>query len=403
MIEATHTKKLLILGSTGSIGRSACNCAGRFRDRFSAVGLAAGSNVDLLIDQIKEFSPSAVYITDKKNAETVKDLFGDKIKVYNDDGGDGDALERMVEETDYDILLNALVGAVGFRPTVAALRRGKRVALANKESLVIGGEYIGTIIRDNNTAVGDGGSLIPNILPVDSEHSAILQCLQAGGGVNAVESIIVTASGGPFRNLPKESFAAITPEQALNHPTWSMGKKITIDSATLMNKGFEIIEARYLFSIPYDRIRVCVHPQSIIHSLVEFRDGAVMAQLGLPDMELPIQYALSWPERLPINEKRLNLSDVGKLDFFEPDAEKFPCLNICIEAGKTGGTTPAAINAANEVAVELFLNKKIAFTDIPKIIEEAMNGHKSIKADSVDVIMGVDRETRERVRGEYNV
>jgi len=355
--------------------------------------MAAGNNVDLLIEQIREFSPAAVYITSKDNANKIKDLFGDKIKVYcgNDDD---DGLDRLVNESDYDILLNALVGAVGFRPTVAALKRGKRVALANKESLVIGGDYIGTIIRDNH-------SIIPNILPVDSEHSAILQCLQAAGGTDTVESIIITASGGPFRNLSKESFATITPEQALNHPTWSMGRKITIDSATLMNKGFEIIEARHLFSQPYERLRVCVHPQSIIHSLVEFKDGAVMAQLGVPDMELPIQYALSWPQRLPINAKRLNLSDIGTLEFFEPDVDKFPCLNICIEAGKTGGTAPAVINAANEVAVELFLNKKIAFTDIPKIVEEALNEHTPLKADSVDVIMGVDKETRERVAGKY--
>jgi len=389
-----NNKKLLILGSTGSIGRSACNCVRRFRERFSVAGMAAGSNVNLLAEQIREFSPSSVYITDKKNADDVKALFGGKVNVYHGDDG----LERIVNETDYDILLNALVGAVGFKPTVAALNRGKRVALANKESLVIGGDCIRAVVNSSQKASTpiDETPLIPRVLPVDSEHSAILQCLQAGGGAEAAESIIVTASGGPFRNLPKDSFAAITPEQALNHPTWSMGKKITIDSATLMNKGFEVIEARHLFSLPYERLRVCVHPQSIIHSLVEFRDGAVIAQLGLPDMELPIQYALSWPERLPITGKRLNLSDIGTLDFFEPDMEKFPCLKLCVEAGKTGGTAPAAINAANEVAVELFLNKKIAFTDIAKIVGNALNEHKPVKADSVDVIMEVDKEVREK-------
>jgi len=389
-----NNKKLLILGSTGSIGRSACNCVRRFGERFSVAGMAAGSNVNLLAEQIKEFSPTSVYITDKKNADDVKALFGDKINVYH--GGDG--LERIVNETDYDILLNALVGAVGFKPTVAALKRGKRVALANKESLVIGGDCIRAVVNGSQKASTpiDETPLIPRLLPVDSEHSAILQCLQAGGGAEAAESIIITASGGPFRSLPKESFAAVTPEQALNHPTWSMGKKITIDSATLMNKGFEVIEARHLFSLPYERLRVCVHPQSIVHSLVEFRDGAVIAQLGLPDMELPIQYALSWPERFPITGKRLNLPDAGTLDFFEPDLDKFPCLRLCIEAGKTGGTAPAAINAANEAAVELFLNKKIAFTDIAKIVEKALNDHKPMKADSVDVIMGVDKEVREK-------
>jgi 1-deoxy-D-xylulose-5-phosphate reductoisomerase len=369
-------------------------------------GLAAGVNVDLLAEQIEEFSPASVYIADKKNADAVKGRFSD-INVHSGDGG----LERLVDEADYDILLNALVGAVGFRPTVAALKRGKRVALANKESLVIGGDCIRAVINNNgrfldydgktdiNTADGNDRPLWHGgrLLPVDSEHSAILQCLTANGGAGEVESIIITASGGPFRNMPVGGFASITPENALSHPTWSMGKKITIDSATLMNKGFEVIEARHLFSLPYERLRVCVHPQSIIHSLVEFRDGAVMAQLGLPDMELPIQYALSWPERLPINGKRLNLPAVGNLEFFEPDTDKFPCLNLCIEAGKTGGTTPAAINAANEVAVELFLTRKISFTDIAKIIEETINRHHPVKADSVDVIMEVDKETRERV------
>ncbi len=395
------TKKLLILGSTGSIGRSACNCVRRLRERFSIAGLTAGNNVDLLIEQIREFSPSSIYITGKENADKVKGLFGDKVNVYCGDDG----LEHIVNETDYDILLNALVGAVGFKPTVAALKRGKRVALANKESLVIGGDCIrATVSGDQklSTPIGDSSMiseppLIPRLLPIDSEHSAILQCLQAGGGAEAVESIIITASGGPFRNLPEDALASVTPEQALNHPTWSMGKKITIDSATLMNKGFEVIEARHLFSLPYERLRVCVHPQSIVHSLAEFRDGAVIAQLGLPDMELPIQYALSWPQRLPIAGKRLNLSDIGSLDFSEPDMDKFPCLRLCIEAGKTGGTAPAAINAANEVAVNLFLNKKIGFTDIARIVEKELNEHKPIPADSVDAIMGVDMEVRERI------
>jgi 1-deoxy-D-xylulose-5-phosphate reductoisomerase len=410
--------KLLILGSTGSIGKSACNCVRRFRERFTVAGLAAGSNVDLLIEQIREFSPSSACITTRDNADAVRKLFGKSVTVY--DGNDGGGLERIVNETDYDVLLNALVGAAGFRPTAAALKRGKRVALANKESLVIGGDYIRTIINDGtppNEGERDGGlhdTIINTVcnnnrplwqngrlLPVDSEHSAILQCLPPDGGADAVESIIITASGGPFRNLPAGDFAAITPEQALSHPTWSMGKKITIDSATMMNKGFEVIEARQLFSLPYDRIRVCVHPQSIIHSLVEFRDGAALAQLGLPDMELPIQYALSWPQRLPIRGKRLNLADIGKLEFFEPDTVKFPCLRLCVEAGKAGGTAPAAVNAANEAAVDLFLNKRIGFTDIARIAEKALNGHKPMKADSIDAIMGVDKEIRELVARDY--
>jgi 1-deoxy-D-xylulose-5-phosphate reductoisomerase len=376
-------RKILILGSTGSIGKSACNCVRRFRERFSVAGLAAGANVDLLIEQAREFSPPAVYIANPANAAIIKELFGKNVTVY--DGSDG--LERIVNEADYDILLNALVGAAGFKPTVAALQRGKRVALANKESLVIGGDYIKSIIGDNRE----------RLLPVDSEHSAILQCLPPGCDFQTIESIILTASGGPFRNLPKDSFASITPEQALNHPTWSMGRKITIDSSTLMNKGFEVIEAHHLFSLPYSKLRVCVHPQSIIHSLVEFHDGSVLSQLGLPDMELPIQYALSWLERLPIGGQRLNLADIRNLEFFDPDLEKFPCLKLCIEAGKIGGTAPTVVNAANEIAVDLFLNKKIKYTDIAKIVESELSRHKPLKVDSVEVVMEVDNNVRKRV------
>jgi 1-deoxy-D-xylulose-5-phosphate reductoisomerase len=392
----------------------------RFRDRFSVAGLAAGNNVDLLIEQIKEFSPKSVYITSRDNANAVKERFRG-MAVYNSDDG----IEKIVEEADYDILLNALVGAIGFRPTAAALQRGKRVALANKESLVIGGDYIRGII--GRSVIGDDGSVImdnhtggilppvmdipiinnnnsptrPLLLPIDSEHSAILQCLQNAHACNAVESIILTASGGPFRDMPEASFASITPEQALNHPTWAMGKKISIDSSTLMNKGFEAIEAHHLFGLPYPKLKICVHPQSIIHSLVEFHDGAVLAQLGLPDMELPIQYALSWPERLPIQGNRLNLSDIGTLDFYEPDMDKFPCLRLCIEAGQTGGTAPAAINAANEVAVELFLTKKIGYTDIARIVEIVLKEHIPQKADSIDVIEGVDKEIRCKIMGRF--
>ncbi|MDR2728428.1 MAG: 1-deoxy-D-xylulose-5-phosphate reductoisomerase, partial [Chitinispirillales bacterium] len=290
-------KKILILGSTGSIGKSACNCVRRFRDNFIITGLGAGSNSDLLAEQIKEFSPKHVYIADLQKAAVLKEQFGSKLTIYKGE----QELERIVEEADYDILLNALVGAVGFRPTVLALKRGKKVALANKESLVIGGDYITTLIKDDKE----------RLMPVDSEHSAILQCLGSCEANSTVESLILTASGGPFRNLPKEQFSKITAAQALNHPTWAMGKKITIDSSTLMNKGFEVIEAHHLFSIPYSKIRVWIHPQSIIHSLVEFYDGGQIAQLGLPDMELPIQYALSFPERLPISGKRLSLPEIG--------------------------------------------------------------------------------------------
>jgi 1-deoxy-D-xylulose-5-phosphate reductoisomerase len=286
------TTRLLLLGSTGSIGASTLNCVRRLKDRFTVVGLSARSNVDKLINQIEEFSPLAVCVTDIAAVKKIKDRFPG-ITVF---GGPG-SLEAFVAAVDFDTMLNALVGAVGLRPTVAALLRNKRVALANKESLVIGGDYIRSLLKKGK------GSLVP----VDSEHSAILQCL-AGAADGVVESIILTASGGPFRNLLLIAFVHITPEQALNHPTWAMGRKITIDSATLMNKGFELIEAHHLFQLPYEKLRVWIHPQSIIHSLVEFHDGAVMAQLGLPDMELPIQYALSYPGRLPLNGRRLSLA-----------------------------------------------------------------------------------------------
>ncbi|MDR0307109.1 MAG: 1-deoxy-D-xylulose-5-phosphate reductoisomerase [Chitinispirillales bacterium] len=382
-----ESNRILILGSTGSIGKSACNCVRRFRENFAVSGLGAGSNIDLLVEQIKEFSPKHAFIADPQKADVLKEQFGSQLTVYEGTGG----LERIVEEADYDILLNALVGAVGFRPTVRALNRGKRVALANKESLVIGGDYIQTLIGDDKE----------RLMPVDSEHSAVMQCLGSCHADKSVESIILTASGGPFRNLPKEKFASITAAQALNHPTWAMGRKITIDSSTLMNKGFEVIEAHHLFSLPYSKLRVWIHPQSIIHSIVEFYDGAQIAQLGLPDMELPIQYALTWPERFPITGKRLNLPEIGKMDFFEPDPDRFPCLKLCIEAGEMGGTAPAVVNAANEVAVDLFLREKIGYTGIAEIVALALRNHKSIKADSVEVIEQADKETRQEIIARY--
>jgi len=386
--------KILILGSTGSIGTSACRCVRRFSERFSVSGLAAGRNAGLLTEQVKEFSPASVYVRGSGDADAILKQFRG-VTVYCGDGG----LERIAEEADYDILLNALVGAVGFGPTAAALKRGKRVALANKESLVIGGDYIRSIIAGEDSV--RPRSFFERLLPIDSEHSAVLQCLPPGGAVDTVESIILTASGGPFRDLPKEEFASITPERALRHPTWSMGRKITVDSATLMNKGFEVIEAHHLFGLPYEKLRVCVHPQSIVHSMVEFHDGAVLAQMGLPDMELPIQYALSWPERLPFEGRRLNLAEAGRLDFFEPDMERFPCLRLCLEAARVGGTAPAVLNAANESAVELFLNGRTGFAGIAEIVEEAINGHNVQEANSVEAIMEVDKETRAKIAEKY--
>ncbi|HEX3019869.1 MAG TPA: 1-deoxy-D-xylulose-5-phosphate reductoisomerase [Chitinispirillaceae bacterium] len=373
--------KVLLLGSTGSIGTSTLNCIRRFADRFSIAGLAAGRNLRLFSEQIREFRPESVYIAESKDAERLGSEFGG-IRVYT--GAEG--LVELVKQTECDIVLNALVGAVGFRPTIAALEANRRVALANKESLVMGGDLICQMI----------GSGKGELLPVDSEHSAILQCLN-GAQSSTIESIILTASGGPFRNLAKEDFAFITPEQALNHPTWSMGKKITIDSATLMNKGFEVIEAHHLFSLSYSKLKVLIHPQSIIHSMVEFHDGAVLAQLGVPDMELPIQYALSYPQRFPISGKRLSLAEIGSLDFAEPDFDRFPCLRLCLEAGEMGGTAPAVVNAANEIAVGAFLENKIKFCEIAQIVAYALRTHKNAPADSVETIQETDKVTRQRI------
>jgi len=377
--------RILLLGSTGSIGRSALNCFRRLPDHFSVAGLSAGANVDLLIAQIREFNPGAVYVTAPAAAKRLATIFPG-LTIFSGPAG----LEALVRDIDFDVMLNALVGAVGLRPTVAGLERNKRIALANKESLVIGGDLLRPLLEK-----GRG-----SILPVDSEHSAILQCL-AGVKNPAVESIILTASGGPFRDLPKERFAGVTANEALNHPTWSMGKKITIDAATLMNKGFEVIEAHHLFTVPYDRLRVWIHPQSIIHSLVEFHDGAIMAQLGLPDMELPIQYALSYPDRLPMSGRRLSLPEIGQLEFFEPDLNRFPCLRLCIEAGRQGGIAPAVINAANEVAVEAFLAGRMPFPAIAETVTRAFEKHRPRAADSLETIEEADRLTRETVRREH--
>jgi 1-deoxy-D-xylulose-5-phosphate reductoisomerase len=376
------TTRLLLLGSTGSIGTSTLNCVRRLKDRFSIAGLSARRNTEALAGQIEEFAPRAVCVADEPAADSIRRRFPE-LDVFSGP----DSLDDFVAAIDFDTMMNALVGAVGLRPTVSALRRNKRVALANKESLVIGGDYIRSLL-----SIGKG-----SLVPVDSEHSAILQCL-SGCSNGAIESIILTASGGPFRDLPPEKFAAVTPEQALDHPTWAMGRKITIDSATLMNKGFEVIEAHHLFRLPYERLRVWIHPQSIIHSLVEFHDGAIMAQLGLPDMELPIQYALSYPERLPMAGRRLSLPEIGRLDFSEPDPGKFPCLRLCREAGMAGGTAPAVVNAANEVAVEAFLDGEITFTGIGRVVSYALDKHVTRPADSLESIEAADRETRKTVR-----
>ena len=374
--------KVLLLGSTGSIGTSTCNCIRRHSDRFELVGLAANSNTDKLLKQINEFSIKTVSIGNIKAAEKIKNEVHGSVTVLEDNIG----LVELVNTVEFDILVNALVGSVGLPPTVAALKLGKRVALANKESLVVGGELIDRILKEY------GGELIP----VDSEHSAILQCL-TGENTKTVESIILTASGGPFREYNTEQFKKITLKDALNHPTWAMGNKITIDCATLINKGFETIEAHFFFKLPYDRLRICIHHQSIIHSMVEFHDGAVIAQMGVPDMELPIQYAMSYPDRLPMGPKRLNPEDMGALTFSRPDYDNFPCLRLCLDAGKTGGTAPVVVNAANETAVDLFLREKIPFNSIASIIDFSLQEHNPQAADSLEIIQEIDNQTRKKI------
>lgn len=372
--------RILLLGATGSIGSSTANCVRRYPERFSLVGLAAHRSTDALMELAREFGVCDVCVVDEAQAEKASGVG----EMHVRSGADG--LVDLIRSVECDIVVNAIVGSAGLPPTVAALQENRTVALANKESLVVGGDLIRTM-----TESGNG-----EIVPIDSEHSAILQCL-TGEDRGSVESIILTASGGPFRDLAADQFASITPEQALRHPTWAMGAKITIDSATLMNKGLEIIEAHHLFDASYDMLRVCIHPQSIIHSMVEFHDGAVMAQMGVPDMELPIQYALEYPRRLALNGARLNLAELGALTFMQPDFDRFPCLRLCIEAGRTGGAAPVVLNAANELAVHAFLNSEVPFTAIADTIEHCLESVTGTVASLEDILV-VDRRARDHAQ-----
>ncbi|MBN8704720.1 MAG: 1-deoxy-D-xylulose-5-phosphate reductoisomerase [Bacteroidetes bacterium] len=348
-------KRVVILGSTGSIGVNTLHVIDNLKDQFEVAGLITYSNHQILNEQVEKYKPAfACLISDDNKLQ----LTGTNTKFYH---GRQAALD-LCASGDYDILVSALVGFAGFEPTVAAIRAGKHIALANKETLIVGGHIIKDELAQNKVPLS----------PIDSEHSAILQCL-TGEAHSSIETIILTASGGPFLHLDANEFGKITVERALNHPNWKMGRKITIDSATLMNKGLEVIEARWLFDVNPDQISVVVHPQSIIHSMVQFTDGSVKAQLGVPDMKIPIQYALTYPERSYAPYERVKFSALKSLTFFEPDLIKFPCLRIAFTAMKQAGNSPCVMNAANEVAVDLFLNEKIGFMDIPVIIEETMN------------------------------
>jgi len=358
-------KRLSILGSTGSIGVSTLNVVRNLEEKIFIKYLTANSNSELLIKQAIEFRPETVVIVNKGKANIVKESvekFGIDVMV----GREG--LIECAKDSDVDILLNGLVGSAGMEPTFHAVKSGVDVALSNKESLVMAGELI-------NHEKGVSGS---KIIPVDSEHSAIWQCL-TGESINDVSRLILTGSGGPFRNKNKNYFGKITPEEALNHPNWDMGNKITIDSATMMNKGLEIIEAHWLFDMEPNEIDIVVHPQSIIHSMVEFKDRSVKAQLGIPDMKIPIQYALTYPKHIDSEWESLDLASIGSLTFEYPDFDKFPCIRLAYDALKTGGSTPAVLNVVNEYAVYKFLNNEIKFTDIPKIIEKACESHNWIE------------------------
>jgi len=381
-------KKIVLLGSTGSIGANALQLAADFPDRFQVVGLTAGSNNDKLLAQIRRFRPRSAALADEAAADRLRrqcrsrpDLRGLKIEILS--GMDG--LVRVATLDEADIVVSAIVGSAGLVPTLEAIRAKKTIALANKEPLVMAGPIVQQEARRQGVA----------ILPVDSEHSAIFQSM-SGQRRSDVRRLILTASGGPLIDLPLAKRRTIKPVQALKHPTWRMGAKITIDSATLMNKGLEVIEARWLFDIPPDRIDVVIHRQSIVHSMVEYRDGSVIAQMGIPDMRGPLAYALNYPERLPLGLPSLDLTKVKSLTFEPPDLKKFPCLGYAREALETGGTMPAVLNAANEVAVGAYLSGRIGFLEIARLIRKTMDGHVPQAAKSLEDVLEADRWGRER-------
>ena len=376
-------KKIFILGSTGSIGVNTLNVLRNFPDKFTVSALTVNSNSDLLLQQTHEFHPEYVVVKEEEPANKIKELLPAGCKLLIGNNG----LVNAAIEADYDIFVGAMVGFAGLAPTLEAIKRGKRIALANKETLVVAGEVVKKHCLESGA----------QIIPVDSEHSAIFQCL-VGESINEVEKLILTASGGPFLNKDKSSFENATVDEALNHPNWEMGNKITIDSATMMNKGLEVIEALWLFDLPTDKIEVVIHPQSIIHSMVQFKDGSIKAQMGLPDMKLPIQYALSYPERFENDYERTNLPKIGTLNFYKPNLNKFECLKLAFDALEIGGTAPCVINAANEIAVERFLNREIKFSHIPVLISRALEKIENNNSTSIDTIFDCDRETREFVK-----
>ena len=383
-------KKISILGVTGSIGTQTLDVLRFHKDAFKLVGITANRNIELTLDIIKEFSPKYVAINHRESYEKLLELVNkeglDCEVIYGMEG-----LVKVATLDEVDIVVTSVVGMIGLKPTVEAIRNGKDIALANKETLVVAGELVMREAKERGV----------KILPVDSEHSAIFQSLQ-GNYHNKIDKILLTASGGPFRGFTLEDLNEVTPEKALKHPKWNMGQKISIDSSTLMNKGLEVIEAHWLFNCPYEDIEVVVHPQSIIHSMVQYTDGAIIAQLGVPDMKLPIQYALNYPKRGENISEKLDLFKIRELTFEKPDLNTFKCLKLAYEAGEKGKLMPTILNGANEVCVELFLNKKITYLKIPEIIEDCMNKFDYKKEVTLENVINLDSEVRQYIYEKYN-
>lgn len=374
-------RHIAILGSTGSIGRQALEVISNYPDRFEAYALVANNSIELLIQQARTFMPEIVVIANENKYDQLKSALSDlPIKVWCG----SKAIEDIVQDENIDMILTAMVGFSGLKPTINAIKAGKAIALANKETLVVAGELITSLAIENRAA----------ILPVDSEHSAIFQCLN-GEGNNNIDKLLLTASGGPFRNFSGKQLQSVTKAQALAHPKWNMGDKVTIDSATLMNKGFEMIEAKWLFGVEPSQIEILVHPQSIIHSMVQFEDRSIIAQLGQPDMRIPIQYAFSYPERLKTEVEQVDFLSLSQLTFEKPDTDRFPNLAFAYEAIKTGGNMPCILNAANEIAVSLFLSEEIGFMEMSLLIERTLRKASFVKTPSLDDYLQSDSETRE--------
>lgn len=374
-------KKVTVLGSTGSIGVSALDVIEKNPGRFRVAALAAGKNIKLLHGQIDKFRPKIVSVSDLQSAAELRRQIkpGTRTKIVA--GPEG--LQEVASFAGADIVLSAISGAAGLLPTLAAIEVGKDIALANKETMVIAGDIVTEKAREKGVS----------ILPVDSEHSAVFQCLQGQQHGN-IKKIILTASGGPFLNYKKSELKKVTVSEALRHPRWKMGKKITIDSASMMNKGLEVIEAKWLFDLAMEQIDILIHPQSVVHSMVEFVDGSLLAQMGIPDMRTPIAYALTYPERIKNDLPLLDLAKTKNLEFLQPDVKKFTCIRLAYEAGTCGGTMPAVLNAANEVTVEAFLDKKIKFVDLPEIIDKVLSGHKVVKKPALEELLQADKWAR---------